>query len=278
MRQHGTLHEMNPARIYQIYYSEDTRNSLDAGFIPLDNVGQRPDWREYLPIRKFLLENALDENTLYGFFSWRFGPKTGLDSAAVYAFVGSLISPVDVVSFSPFFDQGAFHLNTFEQSAWNHPGMWPLWESVVPLLAPGMDPHTVVMDSRQSIFCNFFAAKPSFWRTWLQKCELIFLAAEQNAGPLYDRLNLNVAYDNGFLPAKVFVIERMASLLLAANPAWRVANFDPMRLPSSGSPVSRFVAELVMLDALKQSANTTHHAEYIQTYWTLRQAVRAASE
>jgi len=269
---------MNPVRIYQIYYSEDTKNCLDDGFIPLDNVGQRPDWREYLPIRKFLLENALDENTLYGFFSWRFGPKTGLDSAAVYAFIGSLTSPVDVVSFSPFFDQGAFHLNTFEQSAVNHPGIWPTWESVVPAVAPGMDPHTVVMDSRQSIFCNFFAAKPSFWRTWLQKCELIFLAAEQNAGPLYDRLNLNVAYDNGFLPAKVFVIERMASLLLAANPAWRVANFDPMRLPSSGSPVSRFVAELVMLDALKQSANTTHHAEYIQTYWTLRQAVRAASE
>jgi hypothetical protein len=46
MRQHGTLHEMNPVRIYQIYYSEDTRNCLDAGFIPLDNVGQRPDWRE----------------------------------------------------------------------------------------------------------------------------------------------------------------------------------------------------------------------------------------
>jgi hypothetical protein len=33
-----------------------------------------------------------------------------------------------------------------------------------------------------------------------------------------------------------------------------------------------------MLDALKQSANTTHHDEYLQTYWALRQAVRAASD
>jgi hypothetical protein len=70
----------------------------------------------------------------------------------------------------------------------------------------------------------------------------------------------------------------MASLLLVSNPAWRVANFDPMRLPSSGSRESRFLAELVMLDALKQSANTTHHDEYIQTYWALRQAVRNAGE
>jgi hypothetical protein len=267
---------MNPVRIYQIYYSEDTKKSLDDGFIPLDNRGQRPDWREYLPIRKFLQENPLDEDTLYGFFSWKFRQKTGLDSAAVYAFIDGLTAPVDVVSFSPFFDQGAFHLNTFEQAAVNHPGIWPTWESVVPLVAPGTDPHTVVMDSRQSIFCNYFAAKPSFWRTWLQKCELIFLAAERDTGRLSDQLNLNVAHDNGVLPAKVFVIERMASLLLVTSPAWRVSNFDPMRLRSSGSGVSRFAAELVMLDALKQSANTTHHDEYMQTYWALRTAMASA--
>ena len=264
---------MNPVRIYQIYYSEDTKNSLDDGFIPLDNRGQRPDWREYLPIRKFLLEDAVDEDTLYGFFSWKFRQKTGLDSAAVYAFVGSLTSPVDVVSFSPFFDQGAFHINTFEQAAVNHPGIWPTWESVVPWVAPGIDPHTVVMDSRQSIFCNYFAAKPSFWRTWLQKCEMVFLAAERNTGPLFDQLNLNVVHDHGMVQAKVFVIERMASLLLVSSPAWRVSNFDPIRLPSSGSMISRFAAELVMLDALKQSANTTHHSEYMQTFSALRAAI-----
>jgi hypothetical protein len=268
---------MNPVRIYQIYYSEDTKNSLDDGFIPLDNSGQRPDWREYLPIRKFLLENALDDNTLYGFFSWKFGKKTGLDSAEVYAFVGSLTSPVDVVSFSPFFDQGAFFINTFEQAAVNHPGIWPTWESVVPLIAPGIDPHTVVMDSRQSIFCNYSAAKPSFWRTWLQKCELIFLMAELHAGFLSDQLNLNVSHDNGLLHAKVFVIERMASLLLVSSPAWRVSNFDPIGLPSSGSGVARFTAELVMLDALKQSANTTHHHEYMQAFWALRGAISRES-
>jgi hypothetical protein len=89
MGQNGTLHEMNPVRIYQIYHSEDTRNSLDEGFIPIDNIGQHPDWREYLPIRKFLLENVLDENTLYGFFSWKFRQKTGLDSAAVYALLAA---------------------------------------------------------------------------------------------------------------------------------------------------------------------------------------------
>ena len=32
-----------------------------------------------------------------------------------------------------------------------------------------------------------------------------------------------------------------------------------------------------MLDALKQSANTTHHDEYMQTYWALRSALRTAA-
>ena len=261
---------MNPVRIHQIYYSEATKCGLDGGFMPLDNRGQRPDWREYWPIRKFLRENVLDEGTLYGFFSWKFTLKTGLDSAAVNAFVANLASPVDVVSFSPSFDQGAFHLNTLEQAAWNHPGMWTIWESIVPLVTPGIDPHTVVMDSRQSIFCNYFAATPAFWRVWLEKCELVFAAAEEKADPLYEGLNSDVAYDNGLVPAKVFVIERMASLLLVSDPAWRVSNLNPIRLPTSGSRFCRFPAELVMLDALKQSANVSHHEEYIQAYWALR--------
>ena len=37
---------------YQIYYSEQTRDALDPGFLPLDNLANpRPDWREYWPIR-----------------------------------------------------------------------------------------------------------------------------------------------------------------------------------------------------------------------------------
>ena len=42
--------------IYQIYYSEKTREILDPSFIPLDNTqNNRADWWEYWPIRNFLL-------------------------------------------------------------------------------------------------------------------------------------------------------------------------------------------------------------------------------
>lgn len=96
--------------IRQIFYSEATRQKLDPGFIPLDNCSQRPDWREYWPIRSFLQQQTLDENTLYGFFSPKFAQKTTLTSAAVLQFLATVPHDVDVVGFSPFFDQGAVHL------------------------------------------------------------------------------------------------------------------------------------------------------------------------
>jgi len=46
--------------IFQIYYSNATREALDPGFVPLDNIrNERPDWREYWPIRRHLLNNSL---------------------------------------------------------------------------------------------------------------------------------------------------------------------------------------------------------------------------
>ena len=39
----------------------------------LDNLrNERPDWREYWPIRRFLLEGTPDPDAFYGFFSPRF--------------------------------------------------------------------------------------------------------------------------------------------------------------------------------------------------------------
>src|SRR5690348_17106883 len=142
--------------IRQIYYSDETRLQLDPGFIALDNCGQRPDWREYWPMRTYLLGHSLDEGTLYGFFSPKFRQKTTLDSATVRAFIAAAPADADVIGFSPFFDQGAIHLNVFEQAATNHPGIWPIFEAVTKLVAPGIDPHTLPMDSRHSLFCNYF--------------------------------------------------------------------------------------------------------------------------
>jgi hypothetical protein len=47
---------MPDIKLYQIVYSQKTLENIGAGYLPLDNLdGARNDWREYWPIRKFLL-------------------------------------------------------------------------------------------------------------------------------------------------------------------------------------------------------------------------------
>jgi hypothetical protein len=256
--------------IRQIYYSEETRQQLDPGFLPLDNCGQRPDWREYWPIRGFLQQHTLDENTLYGFFSPKFGKKTTLDSAAVHQFIATVPRDVDVIGFSPFFDQGAVHLNVFEQAATNHANSWPVFEQAIAFVAPGIDPHNAVMDSRHSIFCNYFVATPAFWRRWLAVNEVLFAVAEAGSSALAHLLNTPISYASGFVPAKVFVQERIVSLLLLGERHWRVRHFDPLRLPMSGSIVSPYPADLLVLDALKTAAIEHGSHNYLKMFQQVR--------
>lgn len=256
--------------IRQIFYSEATRQQLDPGFMALDNCGQRPDWREYWPIRTFLQNNTLDENTLYGFFSPKFRQKTTLTSVAVNEFLATVPRDIDVIGFSPFFDQGAVHLNTFEQAATNHANSWPVFEQVVAFVAPGIDPHNVVMDSRHSLFCNYFVATAAFWRRWLAVNEVLFSVAEAGTSALAQLLNGPIPYASGFVPAKVFVQERVVSLLLLGEKQWRVKHYDPLRLPMSGSIVSGYPADLLVLDALKTAAIETGHDNYLKMFQQIR--------
>ena len=258
------------AEIHQIFYSEETRQQLDPGFIALDNRGQRPDWREYWPIRCYLQNHALDENTLYGFFSPRFGKKTMLDSAAVHQFIATVSRDVDVIGFSPFFDQSALFLNTFTQAAANHANIWQVLEHAVAFVAPGIDPHAAVMDSRHIIFCNYFVATAAFWRRWLAVNEMLFAVAEAGTSALAHLLNSDVPYDGGFVPAKVFVQERVVSLLLLGERHWRVKHFDPLRLPMSPSIAAPYTTDLLVLDALKTAAIEHGNPNYLKIFEQVR--------
>ena len=79
----GILAGMPPLHVHQILNHYTPRQALDPGFVVLDNsANERPDWFEYWPIRKFLLDEALDENAFYGFLSPKFRVKTNLSAAA----------------------------------------------------------------------------------------------------------------------------------------------------------------------------------------------------
>lgn len=256
--------------IYQIFYSEETRQSIAPGFIALDNTGQRPDWREYWPMRRFFLESTLNPEARYGFFSPKFTQKTGLTSAQARAFVDSTPDDVDVITFSPYFDQAAFFNNVFEHATACHPGIEHAINGALRLIAPDLNVGATFMSSVQTVFCNYLIAKPAFWQQWLEKCEVIFRAAEARDTELALRLNAEVKYEQQRAPAKVFIIERIPSLILGTQRQWKVRNFNPMTLPVASQPLSRFGADLVALDALKYAANATGFPQYVSAYLQLR--------
>jgi hypothetical protein len=267
---------MQQAHIFQIYYSEQTRLILDPGFIPLDNLSnERPDWREYWPIRRYLAIENLREGEYYGFLSPRFKEKTGLTSHDVHGFIED---GYDLISFSPFFDQMAFFFNIFEQGEFAHSGLASLSQRVlqdlgVRLEASGTTTQVqqLVMDSRHVIFGNYFVAKPKFWRAWFEVTEKIFHIAESRVGPLAQALNA-VASHETLAQAKVFVIERIASLLLRTNPTWRAKTFNPFSLPKA-SLLGNLPMEMILLDALKIAYNTLHFPQYNLAFNGIREAV-----
>ncbi|HWT54860.1 MAG TPA: hypothetical protein VN066_08625 [Rhodocyclaceae bacterium] len=265
---------MGKANIYQIFYSAETRNGLDRGFIPLDNTGQRPDWYEYWPMRTFLLEQTLNEEDFYAFLSPKFGQKTGLGAAQLQAFLGSVDPSVDVITLSPFFDAGALFDNVFKQGANEHPNIWPVFVECAAIAAPGVSLETLLMDSSDSVFCNYFLAKPRFWRHWLECAERIFAVAERNDTELARILNGPTRHNNAdTTPVKVFVIERLVSLLLATEPQWRVSNLNSMSLPFAYPGADKVKPGLAILDALKMAAKQTGYAEYRQVYASMRMQV-----
>ncbi|NIF15877.1 methyltransferase domain-containing protein [Pantoea sp. Cy-639] len=268
------------AHIHQIFYSEETRAMLEPGYTPLDNVGQRPDWAEYWPIRNLLMTEELDENAFYGVLSPRFRQKTGLGSQQVLSFVDAAPDQADVLLFPVFFAEGARYENVFIQGLVHHPNIWPAFVEMARQLAPGVDLETLVMDSQQSQFCNYFIAKPRFWRHWFSKAETIFQAAEQARSGEWPSaygtaLNDVTSHrDTEGYACKVFVMERLLPLILATESQWQVEVYEGLKPSAANGGVD---AQLLLLDQLKTRLREADSIEDRAVYEGMREALFRAS-
>jgi hypothetical protein len=264
------------ARLYQICYDAHTREVVDPDFEPLDNAGsERPDWFEYWPIRGFLRGAVLDEGTFYGFFSPRFYAKTHLRGVQVRQFLRAA-SAADVVTFSPHPCHGACFLNVFEQGEAFYPGIYATVAAFLREVDPGFDPGMFITHSRNTVFSNFFVARPAFWRRWLALCERLFVHAESPRSPLYAGLRIVHEYrkEGGAamsVQRKVFVMERLISYLLEVGKV-AVANYPPFDMPLSDRFAGR-VAELIELDRLKLAFCDTGDPQHLHAYAALRGSV-----
>ena len=263
-------HGGSPVYLHHIGYSAETVASCEPGFQLLDNSANlRPDWCEYWPMRGYLLGRRLDENAYYGFFSPRFREKTFLDRDKVAAFVAS--RQADVYTFSPQPDIGGMFLNVFAGGEFVDPGFLSTSQKFVRACGLDVNLATLVMDSRTVVHSNYFLARPDFWRAWLAVNEKLFAFGE-GVVPCDFREELVFAtkYEGG-VERKVFLMERVASLVLALG-KWTIAPCDPFVMGWS-TQLSQHWFDAIICDALKVAYRELGHAEYLHVFNEMRRRI-----
>lgn len=270
------------SKIFQIYYSEETKNIIDPSFIPLDNMkNERPDWREYWPIRNYLINNEIEDGVMYGFFSPKFFKKTEIEGDKVIDFINSMDEKdADVVNFSPYYAQAVFFQNVLEQAYSVHKSGFSNILSSVEFLFPGLQVSSLINTSVDTIYCNYFVANKKFWSEWLELCEKIYLAAESNSSSMHNVLNENIHYEVDGLPFKIFLIERIASLILLQNKKFNVVKFNRADNDKCCYFGTKFNPDehhddLMRIDAYKIAYLETKNDKYMSMFSDLRQSVIA---
>lgn len=265
----------NKIHLHYIAYSSETLKDLPHDAELLNNLGnERPDWFEYWPMRQFLLSRNLQEDSFYGFFSPKFSQKTLLTFTEAKNIVAQHYETKDVILFSPQPDMGAFFLNVFEQNETFDPGFIDTCEAFFRHFGSEIPLRQLVMDSRTTVFSNYFVARPAFWREWLYWTEIIFAVCETGyPDSLQKQLTYATTYP-GAVQRKVFFVERIASLLLTLQPHWRVHAANPFSMAWSASTKFRdYPTECYIHDALKIAFNDLQHSQYIEAFTNIRNKI-----
>jgi len=264
----GIQYGMHQLHIFQILNHYTAPQDLDPGFGVLDNsANQRPDWFEYWPMRKFLLNEELDEDAFYGFLSPKFKHKTNLSAAAVRDFIVAAEPGTDVVLFSPSIHNSAYYLSVFEHGEAEHPGLAAVAARLFARLGLRVDLEGFVSDSRNTVHSNYFVAKPRFWRAWLAITEKMFAVAESPDDSLGRELRAPTAYrGNRNVQMKIFVMERIATWILVTDSTFRSSARDPF------AARARFykLPAAIVCDALKIAYVTQRRGQYKDVFLLVR--------
>jgi len=220
---------MSKIFIYQILTHYTKREDLDPNFLVLDNSSnERPDWYEYWPIRRFLLNESLDEDSFYGFLSPRFKEKTNLSAVAVRDFVSRESNTADIFLFSPSLHLTAYHLNVFEYGDVCHPGLLNLATEFFRRIGQPTNLKELVTHSRNEVYSNYMIAKPAFWREWLNITEQLIAIAESPTDPLGAELRKPTSYRGQHdAQIKIFIMERIPTWILARDSGFVAHARDP---------------------------------------------------
>jgi len=253
--------------IFQIFYDDTTHALIDKGYTPFDNtINERPDWCEYWSFRSIWEKkrSGLSSSDYLGIFSPRFQDKTGLTSEDVIKAVES--SSQSIISFSPHLHHIAMFNNVFLQGEKWHPGLIQTMSSTLSYLGLPFDCNATLGTFKNTIFSNYFVAQVSVWDELMTLGDGLFDAAENGPFTLQQSLNKDTPYFRGPVPMKVFVFERMISVLMWHHQLQAALGMNIDRWARLKNIPSRLMARYLTLDALKSQYLSSGQMPYLNQY------------
>lgn len=218
--------------IYQIYYSKETQTKLDPGFIPLNNVeNKNPVWREYWCIKNFFKKNKIINKNFYGFFSPKLFEKTGLTSSDIYNFINKNKNDIDVFLFNPIKKSSFVFFNVIDQAIDKHKSKFYLIFKKI-FRKKNFNFTNLVNHSNNTVYCNYFIARGFFWKEWLEINKFLFSGLERRNQNFRISIPKIVKYKTEKVALKVFVMERVASLILAFGSEIKRSSYNIFNMPN----------------------------------------------
>lgn len=237
---------------------------VDAGYEVLHPTAADQGWGEYGPISRFLRGNPLDEGSHYGFFVPGFTLRTGHTLEDVHELARGAGADVDALLFSEYSHNVALFRNVFERGEFFVPGLMRWARVWLQALGSEVDPQELVMGVEQMVLSNCLAARPRFWRRWLELSASLRRVVESPSGS-GDPCSEN---------CRVELMRCVAPYMLSCEAGWRARTADPFahgRYPLAW--MREDPTDLVVAAALKHAMRTSGWRQFGEGYLMLRREI-----
>ena len=237
-------------KLFQIFYNKETRKKIQPEFIPLDNTNAlEPDWFEFEPIRKALLEHDFNDDEYIGFFSPSFTNKTGMTSKDVVNVVEK--SNAEVISFSGNLITNITWTSSYASGEAFHAGFMDTFQQLMDSIGLKIKVNGLVSNQSRTIYSNYWVAKKSLWDEWLTYANKIYQITHDHDNDLAKKLNFKTTYKSGSEKMKVFIMERLINALLENKSLDAEIGTDYEKYFQNINLPGQFVHELFFVDGLK---------------------------
>lgn len=200
-------------------------------------------WGDFLAMRRFLLEQSIDEDSCYGFLAADFVSATGLDAAQVTALIEAQ-PQAQAWTFGADTLQACTQLNLLLQGEQQLPGFAATAQAYLAGLGLALDPAGFVPPWQCNVLSGVVVARRAFWQTWFDLAERLHQIAEDPANQLREALGAIAASGE---PAKALLADRLASLVLALDQQLQVWHCPATAMPGAPALAQTAIAELVRL-------------------------------